>query len=150
MLLGLWLYLGDQNAPWSSVAAGVVMGLALFIKHNIVALPIAFVWWLFIYDRRASFRLPQPASLQVLWFGPVLCGVRSGFFHRPSRASQLQPGRRLPLWFVLPRADGSSTLIFALGAIILRDRYSRLFLLFACVALPIGLIERTGEGVAIN
>src|SRR6195256_4507237 len=56
MLLGLWIYFGNPNAPWSSIAAGVVMGLALFIKHNIVALPLVFVLWLFVYDRRASFR----------------------------------------------------------------------------------------------
>jgi hypothetical protein len=41
-------------------------------------------------------------------------------------------------------------LIVALSGILLRDRYATFFLFWVCVALPIGLIQRTGAGVAIN
>ena len=151
MLLGLWLYVRNQDAPWSSVAAGVVMGLSLFIKHNIVALPIAFVLWLFIYDRRASFRFAA-AGLFVGALGLVACFAAFGsdFFTGllAPRTYSVIDGYRYGLAYLQPMEI--PLVIFALGAIVLRDRYANFFLLLVSVALPIGLIQRTGAGVAIN
>lgn len=151
ILLGLWLYLGNQNAPWSSLAAGVVMGLGLFIKHNIVALPIGFVLWLFIYDRRASFRFAA-AGLMTGALGLAVCFAAFGsdFFAGllAPREYSIVDGYRYGVTYLEPM--GIPVLVFTLGAIILRDRYTKLFLLWLCVGLPIGLIELTGAGVSVN
>jgi hypothetical protein len=151
MLLGLWLYFREPDAPKSSVAAGVVMGLALFIKHNILALPVAFVLWLFLYDRRASVRFAA-AGLVTGGLGLAACYAAFGpdFFSgllAPRTYSAID-GYRYGLAYLEPMEI--PLVIFALGAIVLRDRYAKFFLLLASVALPLGLIERTGAGVAIN
>ncbi|HMI96472.1 MAG TPA: glycosyltransferase family 39 protein [Micropepsaceae bacterium] len=151
MLFGLWLYVRKPDALGSSVAAGVVMGLALFIKHNIVALPMAFVLWLFIYDRRASFRFAAAGLLTgALGLAACFAVFGSDFFTGllAPRSYSVVDGYRYGLSYLEPMEV--PLLVFALGAIILRDRYMTFFLLLVCVALPLGLIQRTGEGVAIN
>src|SRR5258706_1324146 len=151
MLAGLWLYFRKPDAPASSVMAGVVMGLALFIKHNIIALPAVFVLWLFFCDRRVSFRFGA-AGLVTGALGLALCFAYFGpdFFTGllAPRIYSLVDGYRYGLTSLEPLEI--PLFVFALGAIILRDRYTKLFLLLVCVALPIVLIERTGQGVAIN
>src|SRR5258706_14696386 len=151
MLFGLWLYFRKPDAPASSVAAGVVMGLGLFIKHNIIALPAVFVLWLLFYDRRASFRFGA-AGLVTGALGLILCFAAYGpdFFTGllAPRVYSLIDGYRYGLTSLVPMEI--PLLVFVLGAIMLRDRYTKLFLLWMCVGLPIGLFERTGQGVAIN
>jgi hypothetical protein len=151
MLFGLWLYFRKPDAPGSSVAAGVVMGLGLFIKHNILALPAVFVLWLFFYDRRASFRFAA-AGLVTGALGLILCFAVYGpdFFTGllAPRVYSLIDGYRFGLMSLVPMEI--PLLVFVLGAIMLRDRYTKLFLLWVCVGLPIGLFERMGEGVAVN
>ena len=151
ILLGLWIYFGNPNAPRSSITAGVVMGLGLFIKHNIVALPAAFVLWLFLYDRRASFRFAA-AGLATGVLGLTACFVAFGpdFFTGllAPRTYSVIDGYRYGLAYLQPMEIPLA--IFALGAIVLKDRYAKFFLLWASVALPVGLIQRTGAGVAVN
>src|SRR6266700_3868936 len=151
MLFGLWLYFREPDAPRSSVATGIVMALALFIKHNIVALPIAFVLWLFIYDRRASFRFAM-AGLATGGLGLMLCFAFFGpdFFTGmlAPRVYSLTDGYRYALLGLEPMKI--PLFLSVLSAILVRDRYARFFLMYLCVALPIGIIQRTGAGVAIN
>ena len=45
-----------SQAAWSSIAAGVLMAAGLFVKHNVLALPLTLALWLAIYDRRAAMR----------------------------------------------------------------------------------------------
>ena len=151
MLLGLWIYFRDSDAPRSSVAAGVVMGLALFIKHNIIALPIVFVLWLFVYDRRASLRFAAAGLITgILGLAACFAAYGSDFFTSllAPRVYSIVNGYRYGLTSLEPMEV--PLIVFALGAILLRDRYAKFFLFLACVALPIGLIQRTGAGVAIN
>ena len=151
MLLGLWLYFRNPDSPRSSVAAGVVMGLALFVKHNIVALPIAFVLWLFINDRRASFRFAA-AGLVTGSLGLALCFAYFGpdFFTGllAPRVYSVVTVYRNGLSFLEPMEI--PLIIVALGAIILRDCYAQFFLIYLCAAVSIGLIQGAGAGVGIN
>lgn len=50
-LLGLYVYLGKDSSRTTGTA--FFTSLALFIKHNIVALPLAIGWQLFQYDKKA-------------------------------------------------------------------------------------------------
>jgi hypothetical protein len=107
--------------------------------------------WLFIYDRRASFRFTA-AGLITGALGLTACFAVFGsdFFTGllAPRSYSVVDGYRYGLSYLEPMEV--PLLVFALGAIILRDRYMTFFLLLVCVALPLGLIQRTGEGVAIN
>jgi len=48
MMLGLYIYIRAPEKPLSGVVTGVLMSVALFVKHNVVALPLVlFLWLLF-------------------------------------------------------------------------------------------------------
>src|SRR6185312_10323393 len=51
MMVGLLLLLRDKP-----VAAALTMAFALFVKHNLIALPIASALWLALADRRAAMK----------------------------------------------------------------------------------------------
>src|SRR5262249_28833447 len=77
MMLGLFVCLRAPENPRASVTAGVLMALALFVKHNIVALPLALLIWLAIHDRRAATRFAVSGLVMGLT-GLVLCEALFG------------------------------------------------------------------------
>jgi hypothetical protein len=49
---GLLLLLREPRTARVTVCAGLLMTLAFFIKHNLVAMPVALALWLALFDRR--------------------------------------------------------------------------------------------------
>ena len=89
MLLGLFAALGSGRV----VIAAVLMAAALFVKHSIVALPLALAVWLAIYDRRAALRFVVAGLLAG---GAGLMGCRLGL--RPDFVTSLNaPRQYLPV-----------------------------------------------------
>ena len=151
MMLGLFVGLRAPEQHGASVAAGVLMAVALFVKHNIVALPLTFLLWLVVYDRRAALRFAV-AGLATGLAGLALCAALFGadFFHgllAPHAYSRLDIVRYGLLHLSQMQIPIAVTL---LGAITLRDRYFVLFIAYFAAAMIIGMIELGGAGVDYN
>jgi hypothetical protein len=151
MMLGLYIYIRAPEKPLSGVVTGVLMSVALFVKHNVVALPLVLFLWLLFHDRRAGWRFAV-AGLVTGLAGLALCGALFGtdFFRgllAPRTYSRVEIFRRGVTHLSqmqIPLA------IAALGAVSIRDRYFTLFLGYLAASLLIGLIQLSGAGVAYN
>lgn len=151
-LLGMLIYLRARERASAASVFAVIISAALFIKHNVVALPLTLTIWLFVYDRRAALRFVL-TGLACAVLGLAICWMIFGhdFF------MALLAARRYSLTeayrFVLPRL---SLFEFPVALAILglladfRDRFSVLFALYAAVALLIGGVSAAGDGVSIN
>jgi hypothetical protein len=151
MMCGLSVYLRAPEKPSSALVAGVLMAVALFVKHNIVALPLTLLLWLAVRDRRAAMRFAA-AGLTTGIAGLALCGALFGmdFFRgllAPRSYSYLEMVRR---GFVHLSQMQIPLAIAVLGALGARDRYFSLFFMYLAVALFIGLTELSGAGVNVN
>ena len=155
MLAGLPLLLQTDTAPlslWRAAGAALLMVAGGFIKHNLVALPLAAGLWLLIHDRRAFAAWTAAAACALLagalWVGTV--------YGRPAFIDVLGDHRRfLPeqwpdaIAYVLPMVP-----LVAATVWLARRRGGepgvRLALCFVAVSLPLALIQRLGEGVNVN
>jgi hypothetical protein len=151
MMLGLFVYLRAPEQRAAAVAAGVLMAVALFVKHNIVALPVTFLLWLAVYDRGAALRFGA-AGLATGLAGLALCAVLFGanFFHgllAPRAYSRIDIFRYGLVHLSQMQIPITITL---LGAITLRDRYFRLFIGYLAAAMIVGMIQLSGAGVGYN
>jgi hypothetical protein len=129
------------------VAAALLFAISLFIKHNLLAMPIAAAAWLAFQDRRA-------AGTFVLWGIAFTLAGLIGF--------QLSYGTGLFTQLTSVRlnsfanlGDGASRLWWAalpVAALLsLRDGNASLFAsLYAGIALALGLLFSAGDGVDAN
>jgi hypothetical protein len=129
------------------IVAAVLFALSLFIKHNLLALPLAGALWLIWQDYRAGFSF-------LLWTAAMVLALLIGFqlhFHL-GLLDQLASPRLWTLdnlihagthlwWILLPLAA-------AIG--IWPDRASLLCGLYAIFALIVGLGFAGGDGVGAN
>jgi hypothetical protein len=148
---GLLLVLREPRTI-TVIAAALLMTLAFFIKHNLVALPVALTIWLTVSDRRSA-----------AWFAGsgVLFGLAGLALFRIAYGldlfSELNSARTYS-FVSLAGAIGSWLLwadvsLFGLAALLwLRrgDRYVVLCALYATVATAVGIIFAGGAGVDMN
>ena len=156
MMAGLLVLLRDRKPP--SRARGIVPAAALMlagglIKHNLIAFPIAATLWLLVHDRRglavwlgASLMIGAAVSLASWWaYGPAI------FADLVTADRSYSYGRMLAksvgvIPFLLPMA--------CVGAMLLKTRAADdridLILFTAAVALPFGIVQRSGAGVDYN
>ncbi|HVZ91721.1 MAG TPA: hypothetical protein VG843_08725 [Rhizomicrobium sp.] len=151
-LAGLVVLLRAPRTPASAIAAALLMTLAGFIKHNLVAEPLALTVWLLLFDRRSAvwfatsgvsfavagllaFRLVHGAGLLEhlasarLWSATLLAGNL----------------RRWLLWSEIP--------LLSLAALLwLRRRDSHVVLcaLYALASVAIAGVFAGGAGVDAN
>ena len=129
------------------VIAALLFAISLFIKHNLLALPLAAGLWLLIQDRRAgihfllwgmAFTLSGLVLFQLGFGTSLIVQVMS-----PRLSSLANVGTALThlWWIVLP-------LIAMAG--LWADRTSVLCSLYAAVALALGLVFAAGDGVDAN
>jgi hypothetical protein len=129
------------------VMAALLFGVSLFIKHNLLALPLAAGLWLLIQDRRAgihfllwgmAFTLSGLVLFQ-LGFGTSLIAQLMS----PRLSSLANVGAALThLWWTL--------LPLVAMAGLWADRTSLFCSLYAAVALLLGLVFAAGDGVDAN
>jgi hypothetical protein len=129
-----------------TIAAALAFAASLFLKHNMLALPLAAAAWLLWQDRRAGLRF-------------IACGIAAGLlglvlFHLAygvSLLSQLASPRLVSLanvriavaqlwWAVLPLA----------ALFTLRGPWKNFCVLYAAAALTLGLVFAAGDGVDAN
>ncbi|HEY0265112.1 MAG TPA: glycosyltransferase family 39 protein [Rhizomicrobium sp.] len=129
------------------IAAAALFAASLFIKHNLLALPLATGLWLLWQERRAG--------LQYLLWGTAfalagLVAFRLGFgvslwsqlaTPRLSSAANLRTALLHLWWAPLP-------LLTLQG--LREDRFSLFCFLYAAIALALGLVFAAGDGVDSN
>ncbi len=151
MLGGLALLLASLPARSTAgiVAAAALVVAALFIKHNLLALPAAATLWLAMTDRRAA----------LVWCagGAVASAVGAAIAYAAFGDTVIESVVRHHRVYDAARVLGSSwatALLMPLFAVALtlrwRDRGAAFALLFVAIALPLGMLQRGGEGVSYN
>ena len=148
MLCGLFFAVSSGNV----IIAALLMAAGLFVKHNVIAMPLALALWLAIYDRRAAVRFVAAGILAggvglaccLLAFGPdFLTSLRAPRQYLPVR------GWRHALEWLAPMQ--LPVLLALLGAVI--DRQNRTTMLFATyllVAIVLACLLTGGDGVNFN
>lgn len=138
--------------PRTAVPAALAISLGLFVKHNVIALPITVTLWLLIYNRRACTAFVAAgvicgaAGLTVcrIAFGPdFITGLLA------PRLYGLTIGYQKVFRWLMPMQVPLAFTALALARSI-RDRYGVLFALYTGVALLIGSVAAAGDGVNVN
>jgi hypothetical protein len=141
-LAALVLLLGQQR-----LAAALLFAVSLFIKHNLLALPLASALWLLVQDRRAGLQfllwglIFVSAGLIVLryCFGiDLLTQLASARLYSPAN---LGSAISKLWWAALP-----------LGAMtgLRLDRYGQFCAIYVAAGLILGLAFAVGDGVDVN
>ncbi len=140
-LFALLLLLRGRPLP-----AAAAFAVSLFIKHNLLALPLAATLWLWQRDRGTALRFAVTGSglvvpgliLFYLAYGTsLLSAVASSRLISPANITS---GVSHLWWAVLPFA----------GLLLLRNPKREFFLIYASVALIVGLLFSAGDGVDVN
>jgi hypothetical protein len=152
MLCGLWVLLRRPDAPGSAVAAAVLMAVALFVKHNILALPLAVAVWLAVYNGRAAIRfVAAGAAAGALGLAACLAAFGPDFVSSLLAPRQYIPARawRHAVTWLMPIEV--PVLLAFLGAVIDREnRATALFFLYLLIALGLAWLLAGGSGVNFN
>jgi hypothetical protein len=129
------------------VAAALLFAVSLFIKHNLLAMPLASAIWLLVQDRRTglqfilwgtAFALAGLVAFQLFFHTSLLAQLAS-----PRLSSVANLGIAVShLWWVLLPAAAMAGLW--------PDRTSLFCTLYGTAALGLGLIFAAGDGVDAN
>ncbi|UAJ09909.1 glycosyltransferase family 39 protein [Polymorphobacter megasporae] len=133
--------------PGIAAAAALVVA-ALFIKHNLLALPAAATLWLAATDRRAALIWCACGAGAAI----IAAAIAYTLFGDALVDSVLHHGRVYDVTRVV-KSSWSTALMMPLLGVALLIRWRRntaLALLFVAIALPFGLAQRGGEGVSYN
>ena len=133
-------------------AGGALFALALFVKPNVVALPIAQVCWLFATDSRSAWRL-LAAFIACTAAGLIACIAAYGpeFVHQMSmpRAYSLHESETESLRWLVQRIWFAGVLGFVVWKRE-RDSHLRLCALYAVISTAVGLTFLGGIGISRN
>lgn len=149
---GLLTMLPAPRTDRRIAAGGVLLALALFVKPNLVALPIAVVGWLLATDRRSAWRLMAAFGACVA-AGLVACMAVYGpeFVHQLSmpRAYSIHESETESLRWLVQRMWFAGVLGFVVwrGR---RDQYLLLCAIYAVVSTAVGLAFLGGAGISRN
>ena len=157
MMAGLALLVPDRpNAP---PGAGKIVGAALLmvtggiVKHNLVAFPLAATLWLALHHRR-SLTIWLGTAAASLLLAAALCYRAYGtdFFVDLLAADRHYSWLRMVLRSAPVLVATTPLLIVSAGSVRDRKSDSRLDLLLIAVAIsvPLGILQRSGQGVDRN
>lgn len=151
-LAGLAILVKRPHAPRSLAGAALLMTLAGFVKHNLIALPIAAAAWLAIQDRRDAARF---AGLGIAFAltGLVLFRLTYGtgllaMLNSPRLYSLRDAAGGVANW--LPWGGIPALGLGALCVLRGRDKYVVLCAIYALVAIAAGAVFSGGAGVDMN
>jgi hypothetical protein len=152
MLCGLWVLLRRPDALGSAVAAAGLMAVALFVKHNILALPLAAAVWLAVYHRRAAIGFAVAGvATGALGLATCLAAFGPDFISSLLAPRQYIPARawRHAVEWLMPIE--LPVLLAFLGAVVDRgNRATVLFSLYLLIALGLAWLLAGGAGVNFN
>jgi hypothetical protein len=142
----------EPRTPRRMAGAALLFTIALFIKHNLVVLPAAAALWLVLSDRRlAATFMFSGIVFALIGLGLFKAVFAFGLFSAIDAPRAYSFGHLLTAFAAWLPWGGP----FLAGAIALlvvgrHDRYARLALIYAGVAIPAGLFFLGGEGVDMN
>ncbi|HKQ11465.1 MAG TPA: 6-pyruvoyl-tetrahydropterin synthase-related protein [Rhizomicrobium sp.] len=144
-LAGLLLLLRGHILP-----AAAVFALSLFVKHNLLALPLTATAWLWWRDRRSA--------LHFVLSGGAAAGLGLVLFYQAYGTSLLAAlsSPRLVSWANVRLAishlwwAGLPSIALIMVLAMARGAWKRFCLIYAASALAIGLIFSAGDGVDTN
>ncbi len=139
--------LRPMRVPGIAAAAALVVA-ALFIKHNLLALPAATTIWLIATDRRAAAIWCACGAVAAV----IAAALAYAAFGDAVVDSVIHHGRVYDVTRVVKSSWSTALMMPLLGVALLLKwrRDTALALLFVAIALPFGLIQRGGEGVSYN
>ena len=143
------------RAPASSraaVIAALLFAVVLFVKHNLVLLPLSLAAWLMLINRRAALTFIWSFAIFVLiGLGIFRTLFGTSLFHQiASERTYAFENIRIALlnwlpWGVVPLCG--ALVLYARGR---RDRYAALATMYAAIAAIGGLFFSSGTGVDAN
>jgi hypothetical protein len=149
-MLGLALLLSDDKRAWRDPGGAALLVAGLFVKHNLIALPVAVLIWLAFYERGRALRLAG-FMLLIGVAGLVAFRIAFGF----DLSSVLNSARVYSLahclatfgvWLELATVMLGATLLANGGG----GRGARFCLIYAGVSLAVGAFACAGLGVTLN
>ncbi|WP_428390873.1 hypothetical protein [Lichenicoccus sp.] len=157
MTAGIVLLLaGETHAPLrpgriASAALLVVCGG--LVKHNLVAFPLAATLWLMLYDRRALAVWIATSALTLLATVSLLDHAYGAAFF----ADLLTSDRHYSALRMVVKSVGPVAVMLPMILVTLRLRRIRgldpridLLLLMVVISVPLGIVQRSGQGVDRN
>jgi hypothetical protein len=150
--LGLLLLVRDQRSTGSLFVCALLFALGVFTKQNLIALPIAGVAWLTMFDRGAAWRLAAFGTLLAV-AGVAACVVIFGtdFLGQVAATRAYVPAKALSMsmqW--IPRMLVSLVLAAVLLRRFRRDAFVAFALAYTTVSTLVGLGLSGGEGIYWN
>ena len=152
MLCGLWFLLRRPDSLGCIVAAAALMAAALFVKHNILALPLAVAAWLAVYNRRAAIRFVAAGTAAgALGLAACLAAFGPDFVSSLLAPRQYIPARawRHAVGWLMP-IEVPVLLAFLGAAIDHENRATVLFSLYLLIALGLAWLLAGGSAVNFN
>jgi dolichyl-phosphate-mannose-protein mannosyltransferase len=150
MTWALAYVLQHPNSDRAQIAI-VVMGVAGFYKHNLVAIPAAALFWLTLHDRWRGLRATL-IGLGTVGVGLAVCGAVFGaaFFH-DMLLPRVYHISRVIGYIGLTQFVAAAMIIAVVWAVFRWQTLSgRFVLFFVVVALVSYLVQSTAEGVLEN
>ncbi|HWA04298.1 MAG TPA: hypothetical protein VG819_12320 [Rhizomicrobium sp.] len=151
-LAGLAILLRWPRDAWAIVAAALLLVLAAFAKHNLVALPVALAAWLLLQRRPSallfvasglSFAVAGLAAFRLLYGSDLFAHLNSPRLY--TFAGLVASLSSWLLWCGIALAG-----MVLLAILRARDRHVRLCALYSLTALSEGILFAGGGGVDIN
>jgi hypothetical protein len=131
--------------------AALAMTAALFVKHNLVALPLAALPWLALADRRAALRFAATGIAAgmagLLLFDLVYGRSLVAVLNSPRLYSAAMSSEGAAHWLAW---GGTAMLVTAALCFARRDRETLFVALYALVAVVLGALFCGGAGVDMN
>ncbi len=156
MTAALFLLLAAPHRPAGMgrvVAAALLMLAGGFVKHNLVAFPLAATIWLMAHDRRGLAGWTAVSVVVLAASAALLRHIYGDAFF----ADLLASDRHYSPLRMLLRSAAPVTLLAPMMLVALRLRRARrsdaridLLLLLVAISVPLGILQRSGQGVDRN
>jgi hypothetical protein len=151
MAAGFVGFLRAEGSGRSCLGPILLMGLAGFVKHNIIAMPLtAFLWLGFSRPREAVKCAVIAGAATALGFGVCFLLYGHDFFSNMLIARQTFWARSFHYAGDLRCVNVALAITVLLGCIQWRDRGPRICLLLTLVGLGTAFLQRSGMGVDKN
>lgn len=152
IVLGVWVYIRYEGKFLAPVGAALLITAGLFVKHNIIALPLSLTLWLVVYNRTALLRFVISSVVFVLAsFAVCRIAFGSNFISSLLAPRQYSLGRlyeqsiKLLLPMQIPLAFTTIG-----GVLMIGDRYAVLFTGYTAIAVAIACLTKAGVGTGNN
>ncbi len=150
MMLGLIWFLRNSRHGFSATMPLLLMVLAGFVKHNVVAVPLTAVIWLCWHDGRKAVR-PLLIVAIAIAAGLLLCGLMYPTFFANMLSPRAYSIKRVLIAFGRLQWVAPALVISLMWAWRERTKMSARFtMLFVGIGLLIYLVQWTGDSVMDN